>query len=662
MESRGQLVASSRRVAWLAIALAVVATALSGGGRVPEGDRVPWFLASSHPLVRAEVDRSSSEATVERVMAALTPTMPPTAHLWTSYSNRYWTDEAAALWRSERSIQLLSFAPYRVPDDPSWAEDPFDDLAWQTHYHSLSWLQAPARAYVELGDHDARDAIRDYLMDWIGTHRMDAPSPRSWYDGAVRARVDVIVQLWQPVLADTLSGHEQHLVLMSLHEHGRLLHGYLADERFIGHNHALFHALSLHSLATAFPVLRDANTWRADARARVSSLLPEMVEVDEGVSLEQAANYHIVALRLFASADRYLAHSDDRLSDAEHDVLERMAEFGALLMTPAGTLPAIGDTVHRSEAAQRHLQRLKRQGFATPVSRYVLSRGREGERPSDAHFFPTAGYMIARPIYSDSPAWDRDLHLVVDTTAKSRPHGHHDPMNVLLYAEGSELLIDSGGPYAHGSRLRRDFVNPSAHNTVIVDGVEEPPGEPFDVEFSDDADVTALHGTFSIGPVENRRSVLLLKPDTVVIVDRLRSLTGLVHEFRLLNHLAPNAGVALDGSRGTVVVDAAGMGIGFATSHDAAVMTVRGDDGETIGWVTTGHAQRQPAPVISVVQRGESAWFVTALTVGRARGIHPPILDVEEEAGALSIIVGRAGSTWSLSLGESLSVERPSGE
>ena len=638
--------------------LAVVLLVASMGMLAVDGFRLPqleqsaetWYLDSANARVATALeDGASRDDALEEIALSISASMPPAEALWTSHVNRYGTEAAAERWQADRAVQMLSYPAYQVPADPTWSEDPNSDLAWQTHYQSLTWLQAPARAYELTGDVTYRDDVRGYLLDWIeDSSSGPAPSPRTWYDGAVGYRVDAIVQLWRPVLADALAGADLHRVLGSLHRHGEALHRYLFEDRFRGHNHALFHALSLYNLAVSFPVLRDAAEWRRDARARISSLLPEMVAVDEGVSLEQAANYHFVAMRLFTNAHEYLTRHQDGLTADELQTLRGMASFGARLLTPTGQLPAIGDTSYGVLDAERHISRLLALGIDSPEAEFVLSRGTDGVAPPPVSYFPRSGYLVARPAYAADGSWENDLQLIVDTQGKLKPHGHHDAMNVLLHAAGGPLLIDSGGPYAHGNPFRQDLVGAHAHNTVVADGIVDERGSAFDVLFEDGEEMTWLAGTVDLSPAaRDRRVVILLKPDVLVVVDLLSAVDGARHAYELLYHLPPSSLITVEDDEGTVRAGPAGMGFSIAASSSGPVSVVEGGEDPAVGWVTTGHALRTPAPVLVRRQQARDGWFVAAFATAAGADQVSPRLSVEERAaGGLSLEISAGDRTW----------------
>ena len=599
---------------------------------------VPSYLEPDHPDVRkAAAEARDGRTVVAVVRHSMRDSLPGLDALWRTETG-YGSQANVALWLESRQVRLGSFEPFNVPLDPTWSEDPYDDIAWQADYQGLAWLRAPAGAYAARGDETQLEAVKSYLLDWIADADPDRPpSVRTWYDHAVAYRTDVIVELLATGLWDALSDDELATVLRSLEEHGRRLDGYLSDAAFHGHNHNLFHALSLYSLAAALPQLNHAADWRADARERVSSLLPEMVDMNEGVSLEEAAAYHFLALRLFASADRFLDGHHDPLAADERAVLGRMTGFGALLLSPNLELPAVGDTNYASTSGVRTLRDVQDLGIGSGIAEYLLSGGLAGSRPPDAAFFPKTGYAIVRPAYTPGDGWSSDLQLVVDTTSASRVHGHDDVMNVLLSAAGGPLLVDSGGPFVYGNRARQDFVGAWAHNGVIDLDAGSPRGTATDVVMEDYASHTVVAGSYRLGEgIDARRSVIVLKPGTVVILDRLYATDGRNHRVELLFHLPPGAIVDAAGSAGTVAAGPAGMGYRVVAAGELEASVVTGEEHSRLGWVTRGYGRRDAAPVLRFGQEAGSTWFVTVLRPSPG-GASAPTFGAHEVARELSV-------------------------
>jgi hypothetical protein len=166
-----------------------------------------------------------------------------------------------------------------------------------------------------------------------------------------------------------------------------------------------------------------------------------------------------------------------------------------------------------------------------------------------------------------------------------------------------------------------------------------------------------VSGTYEIGgEVRNRRTVILLKPDLVVVVDRLEAMDGEAHRYGLLYHLPPEASVDASGSAGVVTAGPAGMGFRVVSSGVGSLQVISGQEDPPIGWVTEHHRDRLAAPVLSAEQTERSAWFVTVFAPASADAAREPSVQVTERDGSTRVVVTRDAKTVVFEVGPDGSV------
>ncbi len=653
-----------RGLAPVALSSLLMAVLLVGADRrsVP----VPPYLDSGHAAVMAAANGARSGGSLlRRLVPLLAVHELDLAQLWRTQQHGG-SPGAVADWSAGRKVQFVGLSPWRVPANPSWSEDPYRSQSWLTRYHSLAWLRAPLVLYRETEDSDFLHQVRQYVLDWIADNPRAAPaSGRAWYDHAVAYRTDQMVQFLKDGVFDDAPARDLARLFASLREHGSVLRGYLSEPRFRGHNHNLFHALSLYNLANAVPELTDSAEWGVSARQRIGSLLGEMVQVGEGVTTEEALAYHNLALGLFSSADRLLRANDDGLPDEAIETLKLMAEFSALTGTPDGILPAIGDTTYGAEVPSALLGTLEQRGIATPVSRFITSRGTEGTRPADLYAYPRGGLVVARTSYGDgSGDWDSDAHVTMDIGSGRRVHGHFDALSLTFSARGGPLIIDPGGPYAYGTKRRAAYVSALAHNSVIVDGFGEPSSNVQLLSHtSGELGVTWTAQQERSQAVEVRRSVALLRSsDILVVIDELLPTDERQHRYDLLYHLAPKSRTTIDGGAGSVSTpNGPGFGIRIFASDGAIVEAVDGGAPDAFTWVTTGYRRQTPSPVLRAAQVTNSGWYVTIVAPTSVDAPPIPAATVSILNGGLEVRAGAAGDAIAVRLvGGQVELERVS--
>ena len=535
--------------------------------------------------------------------------------LWNTQLGGFHGRAAAKEWQEGRRVSLAGFAPWQVPLDPTWREDPYANASWRLYYHSLGWLLA-ADASGQATDHQQ---IATYLLDWIDENdpgSWDTCSP--WDDLAVSLRTDNMVLLLSGALRDSLAGEQLASVIQEVGFHGQLLASYLDDALWRGHNHRMFHALSLYNLATAFPELAGAQQWKARALESIQSLPSEMVDPLEGVSLEQAPSYHYLAIDLFVRADDYLSKWGAGLDDDTSGLLARMLDFAAVITRPDGSVPAIGDTPYRGTAPLTYLQEALDIGINSEMARFLLTHGRTGMAPPEASFYPRSGYAVFRS--SRTGSIDDLLHVVFDAGPSRRIHGHDDALNVVVAIGGREVIVDSGGPYAYGNPGRFDFVIGPAHNLLLIPGETYRPGDAtFGRMLDDDAFSMAEGWHTKYSSYRVRRAVVVLKAlGSVLVIDQAELLqsagtTPIENSFELTYHLPP--GSVVPTSEENLV--RAAYAEGAISVVGSARLTTSVADGQTSpslrGWVTPSYAEKVAAPALTISSAGTSAWFVTLI-------------------------------------------------
>lgn len=512
------------------------------------------------------------------------------------------------LYKENRKIAFLNYAPWPVPQSPSWREDPYRNISWQFLYQSLTWLYIPAFGFESTGDRSYLDQVKHYLLDWINHH----PTPNrtmAWYDHSVAYRSATFTYLFHKYFSKSLSSEERSTFMESIVQHGRKLSTLLRDPRYRAHNHSMFHAMALFNLSVAFPGLPSANQWRADSRRRIAELMKEMVVVEEGVSVEQSSSYHWIALSLFYKANALLRNFGSGLDAYYLNVLHGMVDFSALMRWPDGSLPAIGDTKYNASFnTKKSLRNYRKRGYGTGITEFLING--KGTEPRDAYFFPKSGYSIFRPSYA------RDFTVLVDMGPSRFSHGHHDAMNVLMYAHGARLLIDPGGPYIYHHPLRDFFLHARAHNTVVVNHRDYGPGDVTITRSLDSPIFSFVEGSHrKYRGTLHKRAVFVLKPDLVVILDSLESARD-DNLYTLTYHFPPGAKLEATGESDLLLRagKSSGLRMFVQSSAPSILKVIEGQQQPHLqGWVTTGFGIKVPAPVAQFDQKGKSAWFVTAI-------------------------------------------------
>jgi hypothetical protein len=198
-------------------------------------------------------------------------------------------------------------------------------------------------------------------------------------------------------------------------------------------------------------------------------------------------------------------------------------------------------------------------------------------------------------------------------------HGHADALSVVLSTAGQELLIDPGtGVYNCSPEWRGYFRSSRAHNTVVIDGMEQSTadgtfswrytartrlrGQLTHREFDF---VEGEHDGYSRLPegVIHRRAVLHCRPRCWLVVDRFFG-EG-THRFDLLYHLAPAAQVSLCSCAGEKTemnvlarTPSAALRLFVCATTVPRPQLISGQKTAIQGWSSRRYGRREPAPTL----------------------------------------------------------------
>jgi len=472
-------------------------------------------------------------------------------------------------------------------------------------------------------DHDRSDITARRIQNWI----------YAWL--RFRAAGAVLTE----TLVDAL--------LESLAAQVAFVRTHLTPER----NHRTLELYALFIAALALPALDAAGELRAFAMEELTRNLREDI-LPDGVHREQSTHYHCIALRTYLGARQNAAQFGLAFPAGYDERLTRACEFALQCHRPDGGIPAFSDA---DTGGYQDLLALAAKLLDRPDFRYVASRGAEGTPPVRRSVsFPEGGYFIQRSGWGEGRPFEDERFLMLDCgPLGAGGHGHYDLLSVELAAGGRPLIIDPGR-YTYSDEApdwRRWFKGTAAHNTVVVDGLDQTPyrrskprGAPAEGRLvgrwgGPGLDLIVGEALSPAYDARHVRSVLFVADEYWVIRDRLTAAT--THAYDLRFHLTPDAlgRTEVFLHCGQWVVRAPGLLLRF--------------DGATCpriepGWYAPTYGTRHEAPVISVPRQATDTEFLTLILPDDNRGVIPS-LEVRHPQGGdgrLTLeIVGAAGGT-----------------
>jgi len=527
--------------------------------------------------------------------------------------------------------------------EPDWiAAELSEDREWRAEWTTFSFGLDLAHAYVETGEARFLAAWQRFVGSYL---RHVAPGGGS--DDTAHAAAQR-VQNWiyaraafatAPGFSGLHNGLDRAL-LDGIREHA----GFIRDNLTPEGSHRTLELYALMIAALALPELDAGGELLALATAELHASLLADVRPD-GVHREQSTHYHCIALRSFLGARENARRFGLVLPDGYDEHIALACEFAMHCHRPDGSIPALSDG---DSGAYRDLLALAADLLEREDFRYVATGGAAGTPPERrCPSFPHGGYHVQRSGWGDRGRALRDERFLIFDCGPlgDGGHGHYDLLNVEIAAGGRPLVMDPGR-FTYDERepnLRHWFKGTAAHNTVVVDGLDQTPyqhGEPrkgtiargrlVERHGAPDLDIVDGEATSTCYDAVHRRRVAFVADEYWAIEDRLTA--GQPHRYDLRFHLAPEAWdrVAVERREG-----------GFAVRAPGVALIVAGDVEPLLepGWIAPRYAVKRRAPVVSIAADGAADATFTTLVVPLADGAEAPALRVRSDGGTTTLDV-----------------------
>jgi hypothetical protein len=376
------------------------------------------------------------------------------------------------------------------------------------------------------------------------------------WTSALEVAMRALSWVWLDRLAgEHMAADRRHVLLVSLYQHGCFLEHNLSIY-FSPNTHLLGEAVALHTLGVSYPEFPHSARWRALGAELVEEQMQKQVH-DDGAHFEQSAYYHVYALDFFLW-HALLAETPARYQEK----LVRMAEYLDALTGAAGRIPAIGDedggrVFHpygdRSNFGRATLatcgvrfgrpEWIRTADDLTEQAAWWLGpEARDKELASQAEalsrLFPDSGMAVMT---------GGDVQIVVKAGGfgpATAGHSHSDALSLVCRQGTVDLLVDSGTyTYLANPKSRDWFRGSGAHNTIRIDERDQAiPAGPFRWEgrpvvrirqWSTSAERDFLDAECVAFGFRHRRRLSFVKPDLLVVLDRIEGLAGdhLVQQF-----------------------------------------------------------------------------------------------------------------------------------
>lgn len=516
--------------------------------------------------------------------------------------------------------------PAHLPRPLSWTEDPYDDAFWRFMFYGLRYTSNLLWAWETTGQAAYRDRLLE-ILDSFADYDAVRGFDRTRFDNnhAAAYRAMILVNTYRKLEAESvLPAPLATKLRASLQRLGVFLANAAHFEADF--NHGFNEGAGLLLIAKNFPELDAGGAWRATAIARLQQMLATNLDAD-GVEVENSPFYHYYVMGLVSQIAAWSATWEPGLAAAYSDARRRMVHHAAAIVQPDGFLPMLGATATTNVPGQDPAV----YGPLTSLDAnfaWVFSRGATGTTPpAGVELFPVSGLFVLRSATPAAPAFERRTFLTFDSGLYRTDHSHLDALSLTYYSWGRPLLIDSGlftydagedFDYFHGTR---------AHNTVVVDGIDQDAGaaQPGAHRRLSNG-VAWATGTSRLVPgVSHVRTVILVKRDLAVVVDSLTSTTP--HRYAQTWHLFPDAALAAAG-KDLVASTPDGteqLALSQADWNGLELDTKQGETAPLQGWYSKAYGAKLPGWAVEYTRHASGARFVTLLASGPYASTRPTV-------------------------------------
>jgi len=501
-------------------------------------------------------------------------------------------------------------------------------LVWEPNRHHH--LVVLARAYAVTGDERFARAVVEQMTSWLDAcvfgRGMNWRSP-------LELGIRVINWVWALDLihdSGLFTGQFRDRVLHSIH-----LHLWEITRKYSryssANNHLIGEAAGVYVATTYFHFLPNAAKWRLEAREILERELLIQTYSD-GCTREQALGYEMFVLQFYLIAGSVARATEDELPPTFWSRLEKMLEFVSAI-AQGGPPPLFGDCddgyvldlgsgpcnyidvlAVGSALLDRPDLRINADNPVEalrwlPLPLETPARSDSFTSELQSRSFSESGYYLLQ-----SGTGDERVSVIFDCGELGfgpiAAHGHADALSIMLRAFGGDVLVDPGThDYFSFPGWRRYFRSSRAHNTMVIDGVDQSEmaglflwgsrATARCIDFAPTHDggmVCGEHDGYRrlVKPCIHRRTVELHGSE-LSLRDEIKG--GGAHKLEVFFHLAENCS-ATRSSDTEVEIVANGGTVFLQMDWRFEIEILRGSDEPKGGWVSRRYHGKSPSTTI----------------------------------------------------------------
>ena len=468
-------------------------------------------------------------------------------------------------WDMERTWTPLEFPDGKV----DWEAMPGGDPEFIFQFNRHRYFICLGQAYHLTGDERyARHYVR-LLMDWIHTQKRNPETEKTtWRVLEAGFRGEFWVKaMWYFKDSPSVTDEVVDAYYQCLIEHAEFIMSMHSPYRYISNwgvieNHGLFEI----GVAMQEEKRRVLYTQTALSHMRDQARIQIM---DDGVHWEQSTAYHNEVLHCYEDVLMLADKNGIPVPEDMREAVRRMAYADLAWKKPDHCQFMMGDSDHTdirdyiSVAACLYMDPVLKYGglpkldydsvWDLGAERAEAYRNLKAEEPgfSSIALADSGNYYLR-------DGWGEDgnlLHFHCGTMGAG--HGHSDKLHLDLVIQGEDVLTDAGRfTYVSGND-RFEFKNPTAHNTITVDGrfftvcrdswecskLCQPVKQGYKLGARYEL-IQGGHLGYADAGVFVNRKILHIKPDIYVVMDEMY--TDGAHEYEQFWHFNEEGHVTLE--------------------------------------------------------------------------------------------------------------------
>jgi hypothetical protein len=332
--------------------------------------------------------------------------------------------------------------------------------------------------------------------------------------------------------------------------------------------------------------------------------------------------------------------------------LSRMIDVATHVPTPSGDIPMFDASLPRN-ARTNEADTMAEIATHDPQFRYMFTKSAQGAEPERCRTWEVSGLTTMRSHWGPEAEFMNATHVAFDVGPYRTSHSDLDALNLHLYGGKRTVLPDSGLYSYEKSPIASYFHGTRAHNTVVVDGLDQKQGTAFAGALVSTPSLcwqSAWHGLYA--GVKHARGVAMLDRDVVLVLDELTSAAP--HSYAQTWHAPPDA-AASEATDGALLKSATGVTIlHVAQAPRPYTFDVARDQASPVeGLASLKYEQSVAADTFRFVAQGGAGAterFATALVTGPKASL-PVTVAVAATPLARVVTVTVGEKTYTLSVG-----------